>query len=78
MSVWHLLLEPLFGLRQSISHEGLCRGIRAASYLSRIERRNRDTYRICVSLLSIFGILPCYLIMWRGREDVKQIYNRTY
>ena len=63
---------------RTAAQEGLCCGICAASYLSRIERRNRDTYRICVSLLSIFGILPCYLIIWRGREDVKQFYNRTY
>ena len=58
---------------RTAAQEGLCRGICAV----RIERRSRDTYRICVSLLSIFDILPCYLIMWRGREDVKQIYNRT-
>lgn len=35
-------------------------------------------YRLCVTLVSALGILPCYLIIWRGREEVKQIYNRRY
>lgn len=35
-------------------------------------------YRLCVSLVSFAGLLPCYLIMWRGREDVKKVYNRKY
>lgn len=35
-------------------------------------------YRLCVSLVSICGVLPAYLIIWRGREDVKKIYNRKY
>lgn len=35
-------------------------------------------YRLCVTLVSLAGILPCYLIMWRGREEVKKIYNRSY
>lgn len=33
-------------------------------------------YRLCVTFISAFGLLPCYFIIWRGREDVKQIYNR--
>ena len=35
-------------------------------------------YRLCVTLVSAAGLLPCYLIMWRGREDVKKVYNRKY
>lgn len=35
-------------------------------------------YRLCVTLVSAAGLLPCYLIMWRGREDVKKVYNRRY
>ena len=35
-------------------------------------------YRLCVTLVSAAGLLPCYLIMWRGREDVKRVYNRKY
>lgn len=35
-------------------------------------------YRVCVTLLSLCGLLPCWLIMWRGREDVKKVYNRVY
>lgn len=35
-------------------------------------------YRLCVTLVSAAGLLPCYLIMWRGREDVKEVYNRKY
>ena len=35
-------------------------------------------YRLCVSLVSLFGVLPCYLIMWRGRDAVKTVYNRKY
>lgn len=35
-------------------------------------------YRLCVTLVSLAGILACYLIMWRGREDVKKVYNRVY
>lgn len=35
-------------------------------------------YRLCVTLVSVAGLLPCYLIMWRGREDVKKVYNRKY
>lgn len=35
-------------------------------------------YRLCVTLVSLAGLLPCYLIMWRGREDLKKIYNRSY
>lgn len=35
-------------------------------------------YRVCVTLISLSGLLPCYLIMWRGREDVKKVYNRRY
>ena len=35
-------------------------------------------YRLCVTLVSAAGLLPCYLIMWLGREDVKKVYNRKY
>lgn len=35
-------------------------------------------YRLCVTLVSLLEIIPCYLIIWRGREDVKPIYNRKY
>mgnify|MGYP006922409877 CR=1 FL=1 len=35
-------------------------------------------YRLCVTLVSAAQMLPCYLIMWRGREDVKKVYNQTY
>lgn len=35
-------------------------------------------YRLCVVLASLSGVLLCYLIMWRGREDVKKIYNKKY
>ena len=35
-------------------------------------------YRLCVTLVSAAGLLPCYLLMWRGREDVKRVYNRKY
>lgn len=35
-------------------------------------------YRLCVTLVSAAGLLPCYLIMWLGREDVKRVYNRKY
>ena len=35
-------------------------------------------YRVCVTVVSAVGIVPCYWIMWRGREDVKKIYNRKY
>ena len=35
-------------------------------------------YRLCVTLVSLAEIIPCYLIMWRGREDVKKVYNQTY
>ena len=35
-------------------------------------------YRLCVTLVSAAGLLPCYLIMWRGREDVKKVYNCKY
>ena len=35
-------------------------------------------YRLCVTLVSAAGLLPCYLIMWRGREDVKKVYNHKY
>ena len=35
-------------------------------------------YRLCVTLVSAAGLLPCYLIMWRGREDVNKVYNRKY
>ncbi len=35
-------------------------------------------YRLCVTLVSLAQIIPCYLIMWRGREDVKKVYNQTY
>ena len=35
-------------------------------------------YRLCVTLLSAAQIIPCYAIMWRGREDVKPIYNHKY
>ena len=35
-------------------------------------------YRLCVTLVSAAGLLPCYLIMWRGRGDVKKVYNRKY
>ena len=35
-------------------------------------------YRLCVTLVSAAGLLPCYLIMWWGREDVKKVYNRKY
>lgn len=35
-------------------------------------------YRLCVTLVSALGIVPCWLIMWRGREEVKKIYNRVY
>lgn len=34
-------------------------------------------YRLCVTLVSLLAMLPCYLIMWRGREDVKKVYNRV-
>lgn len=33
-------------------------------------------YRLCVTLASLAQLLPCYLIMWRGREAVKKVYNR--
>lgn len=35
-------------------------------------------YRLCVTLMSLAGMVLCYLIMWRGREDVKKIYNAVY
>ena len=35
-------------------------------------------YRLCVTLVSAAGLLPCYLIMWRGREGVKKVYNCKY
>ena len=35
-------------------------------------------YRLCVTLASLARMGACYLIMWRGREDVKQVYNRKY
>lgn len=35
-------------------------------------------YRLCVVLTSLSGVLLCYLIMWRGREDVKKVYNKKY
>ena len=35
-------------------------------------------YRLCVTLVSLAQIIPCYLIMWRGREDVKKVYNKRY
>ena len=35
-------------------------------------------YRLCVTLAGLAGILPCYLILWRGRKDVTPIYNRPY
>lgn len=35
-------------------------------------------YRLCVTLVSLSGIAACYLIMWRGREEVKKVYNRAY
>lgn len=33
-------------------------------------------YRLCVTIISALGLLPCYLIIGRGREDIKKIYNR--
>lgn len=38
----------------------------------------RMDYRLCVTLVSLLAMLPCYLIMWRGRADVKKVYNRKY
>ena len=35
-------------------------------------------YRVCVTAVSLLGMLPCYLIVWRGREDIKKVYNRAY
>lgn len=35
-------------------------------------------YRLCVTAVSLLGLLPCYLIMWRGRESVKAVYNKKY
>ena len=35
-------------------------------------------YRLCVTLISLSGLLPCWFIMWRGREDVKKVYNQRY
>ena len=34
--------------------------------------------RLCVTALHLSCLIPCYLFLWRGREDVKKIYNRTY
>ena len=35
-------------------------------------------YRLCVVLASLSGVVLCHLIMWRGREDVKKVYNKRY
>lgn len=35
-------------------------------------------YRLCVTLVSASSLIFCYLIMWRGRQDVKKVYNRAY
>ncbi len=33
-------------------------------------------YRLCVTIISGLGILPCYLVIGRGRKDIEKIYNR--
>lgn len=35
-------------------------------------------YRLCVTLVSLLSFVPIYFIIWRGREDIKKIYNQAY
>lgn len=35
-------------------------------------------YKICLMITATINIILCYIVMYRGKEDVKNIYNRKY